>query len=126
MTVVSCRAKVSSDCYDGRDSSVYSEDNPITNDGTWDGKSVICDACYLLTSAFENRNTSPDEAVQIYLENLRFVKDAVNLEPLIAQAKNAAEKAHPGSPSQRSALVSLKMAQDEYKERQKKAGVSEA
>lgn len=47
MTAINCRAKVSQDCYDGRDErSIYGSDGQAS-DGTWDGDSVVCDACYL-------------------------------------------------------------------------------
>jgi hypothetical protein len=44
---VVCRARKSKSCYHGRDcETVYGEDS-MADDGTFDGESVICDACYI-------------------------------------------------------------------------------
>jgi hypothetical protein len=46
--LIKCRSKVSEHCYDGKPvGEIYGEDVPISEDGTWDGESVVCDACYL-------------------------------------------------------------------------------
>lgn len=46
---IRCRAHVSSACYEGKPSAhIYGEDEPgMAGDGTYDGETVICDACYL-------------------------------------------------------------------------------
>lgn len=47
MTPIKCRAKVSPNCYNGREeAAVYGEEAQET-DGTWDGDTVVCDACYI-------------------------------------------------------------------------------
>lgn len=44
---VRCRSRASGKCYDGRLSSeVYPEDG-MSDDGTFDGETVVCDACYI-------------------------------------------------------------------------------
>lgn len=43
---VNCRSRVSSHCYHGRPESAVYEDGQ-DEDGTWDGSTVICDACYI-------------------------------------------------------------------------------
>ena len=43
--LVRCRARVSRGCYHGREErEVYG--SAMTDDGTWDGESVVCDVCY--------------------------------------------------------------------------------
>ena len=44
---INCRAKVSRSCYDGRNPRTVYEDGDVTEDGTWDGETVVCDACYM-------------------------------------------------------------------------------
>jgi len=42
-----CRARKSKSCYHGREClPLYGEDT-MAGDGTYDGESVICDACYI-------------------------------------------------------------------------------
>jgi len=42
-----CRAKQSPNCQDGMDcETIYGEDS-MADDGTYDGESVVCDACYI-------------------------------------------------------------------------------
>lgn len=44
---IQCRAKISKSCYDGTDcESIYGEDS-MSDDGTFDGKTVVCDVCYI-------------------------------------------------------------------------------
>jgi hypothetical protein len=43
-----CRVKKSPRCYDGRPSfPIYDEEEGMSGDGTFDGRSVICDACFI-------------------------------------------------------------------------------
>jgi hypothetical protein len=47
MAEIRCRSKKSLDCYDGKEeATIYGEDGQ-EEDGTWDGESVVCDACYI-------------------------------------------------------------------------------
>jgi hypothetical protein len=47
MSKIRCRSKRSANCYDGKsEESVYGEDGQ-DSDGTWDGQTVCCDACYI-------------------------------------------------------------------------------
>ena len=46
--VIRCRARVHERCYDGRPTEVqFDEDLPMSEDGTWDGETIVCDACYV-------------------------------------------------------------------------------
>jgi hypothetical protein len=42
-----CRVKKSPRCYDGRLSSPVYDGEGMAGDGTYDERSVICDACYI-------------------------------------------------------------------------------
>lgn len=47
MAAIKCRSKKSASCYDGKpEEQIYGEDGQ-SSDGTWDGQSVVCDACYI-------------------------------------------------------------------------------
>lgn len=44
---IKCRSKKSKSCYDGKsEKSIYGEEE-MESDGTWDGESIVCDACYI-------------------------------------------------------------------------------
>jgi hypothetical protein len=125
--IVKCRAQVSLDCYNGKNISVYNKENPTQEDGTWNGSSVICDACYLLVQDFENRNHGPDWALAEYKANLAYIKgcNRTELEETIDAAQKAVDWARPGTPASKSAKACLKMAQKQLEERERKAAEAE-
>lgn len=46
---IACRARVGAGCYDGRPTAVqFGDDLPLDSDGTYDGSTIVCDACYVL------------------------------------------------------------------------------
>lgn len=46
--VIVCRAQVDPDCYHGSPTArQFDEDLPMDEDGTYDGSSIVCDACYI-------------------------------------------------------------------------------
>jgi len=45
-TVIRCRARLTDDCYDGRAVATVYPDG-IDDDYTWNGETVVCDACYI-------------------------------------------------------------------------------
>jgi len=46
--IISCRARVASSCLDGQPTRKQFGDNlPMAEDGTYDGASIVCDACYI-------------------------------------------------------------------------------
>jgi hypothetical protein len=46
MSTIKCRAKVSKHCYDGKlEAGIYPDG--MSDDGTWDGETVVCDPCYI-------------------------------------------------------------------------------
>lgn len=47
---INCRSKRSPNCYHGKltiDSAMDPEGDGMAEDGTYDGESVVCDACYI-------------------------------------------------------------------------------
>jgi len=45
-----CRSRKAPDCYHGKpttETAMDPEGDGMAEDGTWDGESVICDACYI-------------------------------------------------------------------------------
>lgn len=56
-----CRSKKSPNCYDGRltaETSMDPEGPGQSEDGTWDGESVVCDACYI-AEGMPSNNANP-------------------------------------------------------------------
>jgi hypothetical protein len=62
MTTISCRALISPDCLDGQPTrEQFGEDYdddvldpPMSEDGTYDGSSIVCDPCYVALGAPPN------------------------------------------------------------------------
>ena len=44
--LIRCRSRASDECYDGKPEAAIYEDGQ-EDDGTWDGETVVCDACYI-------------------------------------------------------------------------------
>ena len=47
MAAIRCRARVSKECYNGRDEAEVYDSKNQSEDGTWNGRSVVCDPCYI-------------------------------------------------------------------------------
>lgn len=47
MSEVRCRSKRSKGCYDGHNAEAIYGDHGMAEDGTFDGTTVVCDACYI-------------------------------------------------------------------------------
>lgn len=45
---INCRARVSPNCYHGREATPIYGEVGMAGDGTFNGESVVCDACYIL------------------------------------------------------------------------------
>jgi len=56
---VHCRSGASKDCYDGLSESAIYEDG-MADDGTFDGQTVCCDACYIAVGMPSVPINSPD------------------------------------------------------------------
>jgi len=60
-----CRSRKSSSCYHGRPTAETEMDPDgygMSEDGTWDGESVVCDACYIAEGMPVN-NANPGSVV---------------------------------------------------------------
>jgi hypothetical protein len=44
---IRCRARIADDCYHDRECVEVYGDDSMSGDGTFDGESVVCDACYI-------------------------------------------------------------------------------
>lgn len=44
---VNCRSRLSEHCYHGRPSDEVYPDDGMSDDSTYDGQTVVCDACYI-------------------------------------------------------------------------------
>lgn len=48
MTAIVCRARVSAAClHEQPTAGQFGEDGPLSEDGTFDGTSIVCDPCYI-------------------------------------------------------------------------------
>lgn len=48
MNRIRCRAQISERCLDGHPTRMqFGDDLPMAEDGTYDGQSIVCDACYV-------------------------------------------------------------------------------
>lgn len=51
MNRIICRSRRFPDCYHGREAAEIYEDGDIADDATYDGRSVVCDCCYIAIGA---------------------------------------------------------------------------
>jgi hypothetical protein len=68
--IIKCRAKVTDLCFDGEPTKrQFGEDLPMSDDGLWDGETIICDPCYMklipMTASGMGLKHELDEAIQI-------------------------------------------------------------
>jgi hypothetical protein len=97
---IRCRAQLEADCYDGSPMSRQTgeDDAVMADDGTFTGRSIVCDACYVrlipLTRSQQALNDELPEAISCYRENRAYLFDqpVERLRVLIADALAAARK----------------------------------
>jgi hypothetical protein len=127
-TIIRCRAKLpDADCYDGspmtRQMPVEpDEDDPtMAEDGTFDGRSIVCDACYVrlmpFTRSGQALHDELPEAIATYRLNAEFVRGTADPNTLVAEAEAMMVRARPGSPWHVSASACLSMALREVERR---------
>lgn len=122
MNRIVCRLKVADACYDGRPTSVqFGEDLPMSGDGTFDGVSIACDACYAVVLPFSRSGRGlTDElgaAANAYVTNTTWARNHANPQELVDESRAAAQVAREGSPRWRSALACLEIARAEVERR---------
>jgi hypothetical protein len=113
-----CRARLGDQpCYHGRRED---PEQPMDDDGTWDGRSVICDACYVALMPFTRSSQAlADElpgAIAHYRDQLAFVREHDDVPALIEQAEE--ELSNAATPRWLSAGACLRMAQRELVRRE--------
>lgn len=115
-----CRARLDSDCLHGV---AGDPDAPMPEDGTWDGKSIICDPCYIrlmpFTKSGQALHHELDEAILVYASNLAHVRQHPHPATLVAEAEAARDRATPGSPWHNSSSACVAMAKAEVEHREK-------
>lgn len=82
MSIVVCRARIVQSCLHGRpEEAVYPESKTQSEDGTWNGRSVICNSCYvaLLPYTPDGMGLLADlpRAIQLYKDARLPVEDRV-------------------------------------------------
>jgi hypothetical protein len=115
--ILHCRAQLTPGCYDGRAAPA----EQISDDGTWDGETIICDDCYPRLLPFTKSNLGLfdelQDAIEHYQVNAKHVRDHLNLDELVAEASSVIEKSFPGSPRWRSSKACLAMVESERSRR---------
>lgn len=62
--LITCRAQITENCFDGDPCArQFGEDLPMSEDGTFDGKSIVCDSCYVMLGCPTNAEL-PDAIAQ--------------------------------------------------------------
>jgi hypothetical protein len=66
---IKCRARISARCLDGQPTrKQFGEDLPMGEDGTYDGQTIVCDACYValvpLTPSGQGLNRELSDAIR--------------------------------------------------------------
>jgi hypothetical protein len=122
VTVI-CRAQVSPVCIHGASIPDTYPDG-VSDDSTFDGRSVVCDACYIAVEPFMRMNSmniphAADEATEHYFVNLRWCQRHDNPAELVQDALSEAQKAAVGSPRRISSEALARMAQAEVDRRAK-------
>lgn len=131
-----CRAKLDGGCYDGSpmtrqigDHGLGPDDLPgpdapdlmMSEDGTYDGQSIVCDACYAklcpLTKSGAALLEELPEAISLYHANVKFLREQDDPAKFVAQAERAMEMVLPGSPYWMSARAMRGLAQAEVDRR---------
>lgn len=123
LVTVICRAQISLECLHGASLPDTYPDG-LNDDSTFDGRSVVCDPCYIAIEPFMRMNAmnipaAADEAIGHYFVNLRWCQRHDNPAELVQDARAEAQKAAVGSPRRISAEALAHMAQAEVDRRAK-------
>jgi len=117
-TAIICRAHLVEDCAFGRP---QDPEQSMEDDGTYDGHSIVCDACYCAVMPFtpsgQALNHELPEAIRVYSSNATYLRLHPDPAELVAQAERDMEIARPGSPYHESARACRAMATREVQRR---------
>lgn len=119
---IACRAKVHDDCCDGKPLSVSYEDvDDYHDDGTFDGKSVVCNACYVALMPYTRSGRAENHELPRAIEHLRsqiaWLRNHDDPAALVAEAEAAMATVQPGCPFYNSAAANKRLAEAEVKRR---------
>jgi hypothetical protein len=100
-----CRAHIVETCYAGSPTTrQFGEDLPMSEDGTWDGASVVCDACYIELQPFTPSGHAEydelPEAIRHYREQVAFARQHADPQALVKEAEDMISKVTPRTPLQ--------------------------
>lgn len=131
-TIIRCRAKLGDQpCLDGSPASrQFGEDGPLSEDDTYDGSTIVCDACYVALMPFTMSGQGLHEelpgAMNAYRNNLAHVRGHWRLPELLEEAERAIEGSSPGSPRHEGAVAARAMVEREIKRREERAAKARA
>lgn len=116
--VIKCRAGIAEDCMDGIRAPI---ENYMPEDGTWDGDTIICNACYMEAMPFSISGAMLEDefenAIKHYKQNFDYARAHPNPAELIKLAEETASSSNAGSPRWRSAIACKTMAEREVERR---------
>jgi hypothetical protein len=109
LTIVNCRARLEDDCLHGKP---YTAQQPVEEagetptlhgDDTFDGESIVCDACYVRLMPFTRSGRALHdelpEAISVYVTNRDHVRGHDCPAELVEKARIRRDRARKGSPS---------------------------
>jgi hypothetical protein len=95
----------------------------MSEDGTWDGASVVCDACYIELQPFTPSGHAEydelPEAIRHYREQVAFARQHADPQALVKEAEDMISKVTPRTPLHRSAVACKRIAQQEITRRKR-------
>lgn len=122
-----CRARVSDACYDGQPTTKqFGEDDPMDDDGTFDGSSIVCDACYVALMPYTRSGQGLAHELPGAIRHLRaqvaWLRKHEDPAALVAEAEAAMATAEPGTPLHNSAAANKRLAEAEIERRKGTGG----
>lgn len=121
MAVIRCRARAVEDCEHDCTTSMGS----MREDSTWDGESIVCNACYIEIEPLMRMNApggvllESNTAIRRYQDALEYLHQHPNPEEAIVEMRSAAVQSREGSPRFKSAMFLAELAEREVKGRKK-------
>lgn len=122
-----CRAHIVDECYAGSPTKrQFGEDLPMSEDGTWDGTSIVCDACFVELQPFTPSGRGEygelPRAIIHFREQAAWARNHEDPAQLIAEAEAWLTRVRPGTPMHRSARACIRLAKRELERREKEKG----
>lgn len=124
---VRCRAQLGDvGCVHGKPTRFqFGDDEPLSEDATYDGDTIVCDPCYSALMPFTISGRALHEEIPAAIDNyrnvLQHIRGHARPEELVEEADGVMEKAADGTPLWFSARASKRMAEREIDYRAKAA-----